>query len=98
MTIESTVKKDALMIKLGDRLDLETAPELDKFLKENIEGIKSVEFDMKKVEYISSAGLRVFLWLRKQFDNKEDVTLKHLNDTVRSVFDLTGFADMFVIK
>ncbi|MBO6231588.1 MAG: STAS domain-containing protein [Ruminiclostridium sp.] len=99
MKIEGKVKKNVLHIKVDGRIDLDTSTELEAYLKDNIEGVGSVEIDFKNVEYISSAGLRVLLWLKKQNVEKEDfVVVRHMNDTVRSVFELTGFSDLIVIR
>jgi anti-sigma B factor antagonist len=98
MKIESAEKKNTLSVKITGRIDMETAPELEKFLKENIGGKESVTFDLKKVEYMSSAGLRVFLWLKKQNDSDGYIVMKRVSDEVRAVFDLTGFTDMFVME
>lgn len=55
--------------------------------------------DCRKLEYISSSGLRIFLKLKKSVDAKGgQVTLSALQPTVREVFDMTGFAKMFQIK
>lgn len=99
MTIESKTKKEVLCIKLTGKLDTQTSPELEKFLDENVSGIKAFEFDFKKLDYISSYGLRVLLSLKKKTDEKEGyILIKHMNETVRAVFELTGFADLFIIK
>ena len=99
MNIESKLKKDTLSVKIEGRIDMESASKLEQYLKDTVPGAEHIEFDFRKVEYISSAGLRVFLWLKKQGGNKEDyVVIKRMNETVRSVFDLTGFSDLITIK
>lgn len=99
MNIESKRKNNVLFVRPEGRIDMETAPELEKFIKENTAGVKAFEFDLRNVEYISSAGLRVFMRLKKQRpDDDGFVTIKNMNKTVRSIFDLTGFTDMFIIK
>lgn len=98
MDIECKVKKEVLCVKLDGRLDFETAPELEKKLKENLSGIKAVEFDMKKLEYISSAGLRVLLKVKQQTGDDGYVLIKNMNDMVNNVMELTGFSTSFIIK
>ena len=99
MNIESKMKKETICIKIDGRIDSNTAPELEKYISENIGDAKAAELDFKKVEYISSAGLRVMLSLQKRVSKEEGhVIIKHMNDTVKAVFELTGFADMFIIK
>lgn len=98
MNIECKVKKEVLYVKLDGRLDSETAPELEQKLKENLSGIKAVEFDMKKLEYISSAGLRVLLKVKQQTGGDGYVLIKNMNDMVNDVMELTGFSASFIIK
>ena len=98
MKVDSKAKKEKISITIEGRVDMDTAPELERYFRENAEGKQAVEIDMKKVAYISSAGLRAFLWLKKQQSDDGYIVIKNMNDTVRSVFELTGFSDMFVIK
>ena len=98
MNIECKKKKDILNVKAEGRIDSATAPEFEKILNENISEAKAVEFDLKKLDYISSAGLRVFLSVKKKVGPEGYVLIKNMNDTVNSVFELTGFSDMFIIK
>ena len=86
-------------MKIEGRIDMDSAPELEKYLKDNSEGAEAYEFDMKKVDYISSAGLRIFMALKKKhMDNESYIVIRNMSDTVRSIFDLTGFSEMFIIK
>lgn len=100
MTVEGKTKKDTLIAKLEGKIDTETAPELERFFDENLNGIRNVELDMKKVSYISSAGLRVLLILKKKLgaDREDCITAKNVNDTVKTVFEVTGFDDVVRIK
>ena len=99
MIINGKTKKDILTVKPEGRIDLDSSAELEKYLEEHLDGITSVVFDFRKVEYISSAGLRVLLSLSKRLGGKKDcVTVEHANDTVKSVLELTGFDEMLALK
>ena len=98
MVVECKAKKEVLCVKVEGRVDSGTAPEFEKILNENFSGIKAVEFDMKKLEYISSEGLRVLLKVKHQTGDEGYVLIKNMNDMVKNVFELTGFSEMFIMK
>ena len=99
MTITMKHAADTLTLTLTGRLDTTTAPQLEKALQENLDGIHSITFDFAGIEYISSAGLRVLLSTQKQM-NAAAGTMKliHANEMVMEVFDITGFADILTIE
>ena len=99
MTILMNHNADTLTLALTGRLDTTTAPQLEKALQENLNGIHNVIFDFSGVEYISSAGLRVLLSAQKKM-NAAAGTMKliHVNKMVMEVFDITGFADILIIE
>ena len=86
----------ALEIALEGRLDTNTAPELEKELKESLGGVTDLTLDFAKLEYISSAGLRVLLSAHKTMQGR--MTVKNVNDIVSEVFDVTGFVDILNIE
>ena len=85
-------------VALKGRLDTTTSPELESFLKENINGITELIFDLKDLEYISSAGLRVLLTAHKAMEKQGSMKLQHVNEIVMEVFEVTGFADILNIE
>lgn len=90
---------DNLTIALEGRLDTVTSTELsDAIVKEEIKE-NLVIIDFAKLEYISSAGLRVLLALKKQLssENKE-LEIHNLNDVVKEVFNVTGFINILTVK
>lgn len=99
MTITMNHTADTITLHMTGRLDTTTAPQLEKALRENLDGIHSITFDFAGIEYISSAGLRVLLSAQKQM-NAVGGTMKliHVNETVMEVFDITGFADILTIE
>ena len=97
MTITKKLDEKNLEIALEGRLDTMTAPELEEELKNSLEGAETLTFDFSKLEYISSAGLRVLLSAHKIMSTKGGMKVTHVNDIVREVFDVTGFADILNI-
>lgn len=98
MTILKHQNGSSLTIALEGRLDTTTAPQLDETLKESLSGVNDLTLDFGKLEYISSAGLRVLLAAHKTMSRQGKMTVKNVGETVREVFDITGFADIFEIE
>ena len=98
MTITKKQDGTALTIALEGRLDTMTAPELENELKASLEGVDSLELDFEKLEYISSAGLRVLLSAHKSMQGKGGMKVTHVNEIVREVFDVTGFTDILTVE
>lgn len=98
MTIE--IKKNATetIIEIVGRLDTITAPALDKTINEDIGDTKNLVLDVKGMEYISSAGLRVLLGAQKKMQKIGSMKVKNVCAEVMDVFEMTGFADILVIE
>ena len=98
MTIE--IKKNATetVIEIVGRLDTITAPALDKTINEDIADTKNLVLDVKGMEYISSAGLRVLLSAQKKLQKIGSMKVIHVCEAVMEVFEMTGFADILVIE
>ena len=96
MTIEIKRTAEVTTIDIVGRLDTTTAPELDKTINENFADVKNLVLNFKGLEYISSAGLRVLLSTHKKM--KGDLKLVGVCELVMEVFEMTGFADIFVIE
>jgi anti-sigma B factor antagonist len=87
-----------LTFALDGRLDTTTAPQLDQALQESLEGITSLTFDLEKLVYISSAGLRSLLVAQKAMNKKGSMKIKNAGATIMEVFTVTGFADILTIE
>ncbi len=98
MTINKTQNGNALEIALVGRLDTVTAPELEKELNKALDGADTLTFDFSKLEYISSAGLRVLLSAHKVMAARGGMVVTNVNEIVQEVFDVTGFSDVLTIK
>ena len=98
MQINYTKEAGKLTVTPEGRIDTLTAPELEKKLCEIIEGVTELVLDMGKVEYISSAGLRVILKLQKLMHHQGKMKLVSVNESVMEVFEITGFSDILNIE
>ncbi len=85
-------------VVLEGRLDTTTAPQLESELKSFLDSITDLVFDFEKLEYISSAGLRVLLSAQKAMTKQGSMKLIHVSDEVNEIFEVTGFSDILTIE
>lgn len=86
------------VVALEGRLDTTTAPQFEEKIKLIIENINKLVLDFEKLEYISSAGLRVLLSAQKVMQKKGEMIIKNASDDVKEIFDITGFADILTVE
>lgn len=98
MTIEKTLEGTNLTLALSGRLDTTTANQLEAEIKNGIEEIDSLVLDFTRLEYLSSAGLRVLLLAQKTMNKQGKMVIVGVNDTIKEVFDITGFAGILTIR
>lgn len=98
MNITQNKNDSTLSIALEGRLDTNTAPDLEKVLKDSLEGVTELIIDFEKLEYISSAGLRVILSTQKQMNKQGEMRLTGVCDDILEVFEITGFTDILNIE
>lgn len=98
MTINQTNENGKVTLALSGRLDTVTAPELEAALDTALSDAKELVFDFNELEYISSAGLRVLLKAQKAMNEKGDMKVTGVNETIMEVFDITGFVDILTIE
>lgn len=98
MTIEKIENGTELTMILNGRLDTTTAPQLEAELKRSVNGVETLIFDFAALEYLSSAGLRVLLAAQKVMNKQGEMIVKHVNDTISEIFEVTGFADILNIQ
>ena len=96
MEIIKSENAKSVTLSLIGKLDTVTAPELDKEIQA-CDAYESLVIDLEKLEYISSAGLRVLLSAHKAFDKKDGMIVKNANSTVMDIFEVTGFKDILTI-
>lgn len=98
MTIEKNINGTELTVTLVGRLDTTTAPQLEREVKLNIVGVKKLVLDFAGLEYLSSAGLRVILAVQKTMNKQGEMIIRNVNETIREIFELTGFTDILTIE
>ena len=98
MEIKTKKDNNNLNITLEGRLDTNTAPELEKNLEE-LNSINNLTLDFEKLNYISSAGLRVILIFQNAMNNNNGtMVIKNAKENIKEIFDITGFADILTIE
>ena len=98
MTIRKELNGSSLVYQLEGRLDTNTAPELEKELKQDIVPITDLVFDLKDLDYISSAGLRVVLATQKIMNRHGKMTVRNPQEPIYEIFEVTGFTDILTIE
>lgn len=97
MKIEKKTEGTELTVALEGRLDTTTAPELEKALAEDIANAQKLILDLEKLDYISSAGLRVLLSTHKKMGDGK-LIIRNVSELVMEVFEVTGFVDVLTIE
>lgn len=98
MNIVKSENGTELTLALEGRLDTTTSPRLEAELKRSISGVTRLVIDMKGLEYISSSGLRVLLSAQKVMNRQGEMRIRHANEMVMEIFDVTGFSDFLTIE
>ena len=98
LNINKTAAGNSLTVALEGRLDTMTAPDLESVLSKDLAGVEHLSFDLSKLEYISSAGLRVLLSAQKTMNKQGDMVVKNATEEVKEIFEVTGFNDILTIE
>ncbi len=98
MDIQREKNGSELTLCIVGRLDTTTAPDLEKVITGECEGVSRLIFDLKELEYISSAGLRVFIKAQKMMNDQGDMVIRNVNETVNEIFDITGLLSIFTVE
>ncbi len=98
LKIDKTMENGKAAYRLEGRLDTMTAPELEQALQALPEDTDALEMDLEKLEYISSAGLRVLLSAHKRMAKQGGLKLLHVNEVIMEIFEVTGFSDILTIE
>ena len=98
MTINKTKNGNEVTIMIEGRVDSKTAPEFESIVKEEFGNSDSMIIDLAKVNYISSAGLRVFLTAHKTMSAKDGLKVINVCKEVMAIFDVTGFSGVLNIE
>ncbi len=98
MDITKTVNGKKLTLALSGRLDTTTSPALESEIRTSIEGVNELILDFEKLEYVSSAGLRVLLSTQKTMNKQGKMIIRGVCADIMEVFDITGFTDILTIE
>ena len=98
MNVIKNLNGSTLTAAIEGRVDTTTAPTLEKEIKDSLNGITVLIFDFEKVEYISSAGLRVLLSCQKIMSKQGSMKLIHVGDDIMEIFEVTGFSDILTVE
>ena len=90
LTIAKHRIDDNLVITLEGRLDSTNSQELMDTINNSLQGVTDLVIDLEKLEYMSSAGLRVMLFAQKTMNKQGSMIVRNASELVRSVFDITG--------
>ena len=98
LTIEKNRHGTELTVALDGRLDTVSAPNFEAVVKNDLAGVESLILELKKLQYTSSAGLRVILLAQKTMNKQGEMILKNVSEGVMEVFEMTGLADLLTIE
>ena len=98
LNISKNVEGSKISVALEGRLDTVTAPQLEEELKSSLDGKTDLVIDAAKLEYISSAGLRVLLSAQKIMSKQGSMVVKNVSEEVNEIFEVTGFSDILTIE
>ena len=98
LNITKNANGNALKIILEGRLDTTTAPQLEAQLQDALGSVTDLKFELEKLEYISSAGLRVLLASQKIMNKQGTMVISNASAEVKEIFDVTGFSDILTIE
>lgn len=98
MNVKKEKSGSELHVVLEGRLDTTTAPQLEGDLKPSLSGITALDLDLKDLEYVSSAGLRVLLSVQKIMNRQGSMVIRNVREEVMEVFEITGFVDILNIE
>jgi len=98
MEILKDKQENTLTISLTGRLDTVTAPQLEEVVSKELADVKDLKLDLTNLEYVSSAGLRVFLAAQKLMNQQGKMAIINANDSIKEIFEITGFIDILTIE
>ncbi len=98
LNITKDTNGNELKLGLEGRLDTVTAPELEEQIKSGLDSIETLIFDLSKLEYISSAGLRVLLSAQKIMNKQGKMIVKNVSEEVNEILEVTGFLDILTVE
>ena len=98
MTVNTRKRGETLAVMLDGALNRTTCDAVEAQITGEMQGIKKLVFDMEKLSFISSAGLRVLVKLRKQVGERENMEICNVQPDVMNIFSVTGLAEYLNIR
>ena len=98
MKISTEKDGTRLTIAIEGRIDAVTSEKLEKVIDTELEGVTELIFDLKDLEYTSSAGLRQFVAADQIMEEQGSMVIRNANEAVMDIFEETGFSDVFNIE
>ncbi len=98
LNIEKNVEAGKARFALEGRLDTLSSPSLERELEPVLSGLTELEFDLEKLEYVSSAGLRVLLFAAQTMEEQGELKVTHVSNDVMSIFTMTGLDEILHVE
>ncbi len=98
LNISKSVQNGKAEFALDGRLDTVTAPELEAEFKSSLDEVKELTLNFEKLDYISSAGLRVLLSAQKVMNKQGSMKITHVNEMIMEIFEVTGFSEILTVE
>ena len=98
MNIIETRNGEELILALEGNLDTSSYEQLESVISSSLEGVKSLVLDFAKLDYVSSAGLRILLISQKKMNAQGKMTLRNVNNDIMDIFEMTGFLNILNIE
>ena len=98
MNITMKTEGSRLSVAFEGRLDTATTPQAEEKVKGCLTNVKELVLDFAQLNYISSAGLRLLLSLQKTMNVQGSMKILHANETVKEIFEVTGFSDILTVE
>ena len=98
LSINKIIKDESAVFKLEGKIDTITSRDLAKEINSVVDSLSWLLLDFDKVEYISSAGIRVLMTAKKSMSNRGEVKITNVNGNVKDIFDATGLSVVLGIE
>jgi anti-sigma B factor antagonist len=98
MTITKDKKGDIVTLFVEGSINTQTSEEFEKAISDVFKDTHNLVVDLSKTDYISSSGLRVFLWAQNEVEDKGSMVVRHVAPQVKEVFDMTGFSSLLTLE
>ncbi|MBQ5316784.1 MAG: STAS domain-containing protein [Oscillospiraceae bacterium] len=98
LKITKKLEERTLTVEASGRIDTTTAPDFENEIKDSLASVSELILDFSKVEYISSAGLRVLLSAQKIMTKQGSMKLTNVSSEIMEIFEVTGFSDILDIE